>query len=117
MEIEIGARVHVVGRTSPAVGCSGTVLLVTRAGDGVLVETDEPFAAALGISAGRVPPVSRRRVWCAPEDLGVDGPAPAASPAPRVRRFDPPSDLRAARRSTRHARVAMAFADIVAGTT
>lgn len=101
--VEIGARVRVVGRTSPAVGRLGTVVLATVAGDGYLVETDEPFAVALGLPSGHVPPVTRRRAWCAAEELDVAGrPAPVSSSC-RVRRVDPPSDLGATRRSTRRA--------------
>jgi hypothetical protein len=104
MALDIGTRVRIVGRISAAAGHTGTVLLATGAGDGYLVETDEPFQVRTGLAPVRLSTVPRRRTWCAPHELEpVAEPPRPVDGLSRTRRSDPPADLGAARRSFRPA--------------
>ena len=105
--IEIGSRVRIVGSGTDRGGTDrggrlGTVILVTAAGDGYLVEMDESVAIGPGSFRGRELVPSQRRWWCGAEDLRVvTPPGWLWRRLSRVRRLDPPADLAAARSASR----------------
>ena len=100
--IKIGTRVRIVGRATAAAGRQGTVILVTAAGDGFLVEADEEFTIGVGTIRKIEAAAPRRRWWCAADELKViGGPDWLWRGMAHVRHTDPPSDLAAARLATR----------------
>ena len=104
--IEAGTRVRVrEGIVGPAAatGRLGTVLLATLARDAYLVEADQPFPVATALGTGRTATATRRRAWCAADELEAVVGEPGWEPARTATRAGrPPSDVASVHRQDRH---------------